>query len=80
MARVPQLFVMGIESMEDSTQFTYKLVNAIEVLKLNCREVIDYAEAKQRQRAEPWQQTIIDRLNKALKNYEDVMKDVEDGH
>lgn len=51
------------------------LARAMTELKVGCDETLAFARGKQRQRAEPWQQTVIDILEKALNEYDRIMKE-----
>lgn len=47
---------------------------AITCLKKTLIEIDEYAKAKQAQRAEPWQQTLIDKVERSIKQYKIIME------
>jgi uncharacterized coiled-coil protein SlyX len=55
--------------------FIKKLAKVVAELKVTCDELMRWAEAKQRQRAEPWQEHVITRLSDALREYERILKE-----
>ena len=62
---------------QEREDFIARLSTATAQLKVTCMALIKFAQAKQKVRAEPWQQTVIEMLQKAVTDFDRVIKEEE---